>query len=63
MYALDVFVYNVKAEKELFPERLTLGMEVEIQGVENPLRESLKEGTGLHLFGSQKLISSVCMCR
>ena len=44
MYALDVFVYNVKVEEELFPERLTMGMEVQIQGVENPLRESVKEG-------------------
>eukprot|EP01036_Dinobryon_divergens_P033730 gene33730-43590_t len=43
MYALDVFVYNVKVEEEVYPERLTMGMEVQIQGVENPLRESLKE--------------------
>eukprot|EP01036_Dinobryon_divergens_P036160 gene36160-47015_t len=40
MYALDVFVYNVKVEEELYPERLTMGMEVQIQGVENPLREN-----------------------
>lgn len=44
-YALDVFIYNIKAEDEQScPERFTLSMDVQVQGVENPLRESIKEG-------------------
>jgi hypothetical protein len=50
-YALDVFVYNIKAEAEAEaeqeqsnPERFTWSLDVQIQGVENPLRESIKEG-------------------
>ena len=44
-YALDVFVYNIKAEEEQSnPERFTWSLDVQIQGVENPLRESIKEG-------------------
>lgn len=43
MYGLDVFVYNVRTQ-ELCPERST---EVEIQGVDNPLRESIKKGISL----------------
>ena len=48
-YALDVFVYNIKAEAEAEqeqsnPERFTWSLDVQIQGVENLLRESIKEG-------------------
>ena len=46
-YALDVFVYNIKAVAEAEqsnPERFTWSLDVQIQGVENPLRESIKEG-------------------
>ena len=52
-YALDVFVYNIKAETETEAEqeqeqsnqeRFTWSLDVQIQGVENPLRESIKEG-------------------
>ena len=58
MYALDVFVYNVKPDDSYLP-RPTLSMVVEtvqIQGIENPMRESLKEGIQNKIINSTEII-------
>ena len=47
IYGLDVFVYNVQSE-EFYAERST-EVVVEIQGVENPIRESTKKGTSFYI--------------